>query len=661
MRINLLAKDRRLQSVLLLMAAVVIATLALFQAGSQVLAQSKSLVWQQFDVDIDVAPDGTFEVTEHQTIDFTNGSFSFGYREIPIRNLAHIDGWSLSDSDGNIYQQTANTAAAPHTFSVEKSGGAYLINWHFPPLANATKTYHLQYTVHEGLRYYDTGDQLWWKAIYGERDFPVLAGTVQVQLPAAAEIMVWDAYVNDLSAPERFNVEVANDQSLFKVMLTQRLAAGEEVEIRVQFTPNVVAGSAPAWQAAADELAAQREAELLYRQRWGPWASLLLGGLGLLFFVGGPALLYLLWYRVGRDQPTEVIADYLPEPPDELPPALVGTLIDEHVDMHDLLATIVDLAQRKVISITEEQSEGFFRMGNDFVYRWEDQQAELLPYERQLLESMFGRKDEVRLSDLKNKFYTKLPKLQQSLYQAVAKSELFPSNPDHVRNRYRGFAMAGLAVAALLGVVLVNLFGDLTAVAVFPAIGIGFTALGLLFLARWMPRKTAHGVAVSARWLAFKRYLQNIDTYADMAEQKAIWDRWLPYAIAFGIDKEYIRKFEAVDAPAPGWYIPSPTLYGPYRRRYYGPYGGQPTTTTPGRAPTGGSGDGSLGGGLSDASRGMGASLASMSAGLGTLLTSASSTMTSRPASSSSGSGGSFSGGGSFGGGGGGGGSGGFG
>lgn len=74
----------------------------------------------------------------------------------------------------------------------------------------------------------------------------------------------------------------------------------------------------------------------------------------------------------------------------------------------------------------------------------------------------------------------------------------------------------------------------------------------------------------AARWLAFKRYLKDIDRYTDLTAQKEIWDRWLPYAIAFGVDKEYIRKFEKVDAPAPGWYIPDPTLYGPYRRWYYG-------------------------------------------------------------------------------------------
>ncbi len=37
-------------------------------------AQDKSLVWEQFDVDIEVNPDGSFDVDEHQTIRFTSGS-----------------------------------------------------------------------------------------------------------------------------------------------------------------------------------------------------------------------------------------------------------------------------------------------------------------------------------------------------------------------------------------------------------------------------------------------------------------------------------------------------------------------------------------------------------------------------------------------------------
>ena len=278
-----------------------------------------------------------------------------------------------------------------------------------------------------------------------------------------------------------------------------------------------------------------------------------------------------------------------------------------------------------------------------------------------MLISLFGSKDEVRLSELKHKFYTKLPDLRNAMYDAVTDAGLFPRNPNSIRQRYVGLGIIALVFSVVVGFFLFVSFGELTIAAILPGIGMGLTALGLLILSNLMPRKTKYGAELAARWRAFKRYLQNIDQYSDLETQKAIWDRWLPYAIAFGIDKEYIRKFEAVQAPAPGWYIPEPTLYGPYRRRYYGePWAGYPTTGSP---PSDNGERGGLGGGLGDVSRGMGTSLSSMSAGLGTMLASAGATMTSQPSNSSSGGGwggGGFSGGGSFGGGGGGGGSGGF-
>ena len=60
--------------------------------------------------------------------------------------------------------------------------------------ANESETFTLSYTVHGGLRYYEGGDQLWWKAIYGERSFAVQAGRVNVSVPAA--IHKWAGYIN---------------------------------------------------------------------------------------------------------------------------------------------------------------------------------------------------------------------------------------------------------------------------------------------------------------------------------------------------------------------------------------------------------------------------------------------------------------------------------
>jgi hypothetical protein len=75
------------------------------------------------------------------------------------------------------------------------------------------------------------------------------------------------------------------------------------LEVRVQFTAGVVAGSAPLpGQAAADAEAAQVEAEEAFQERWGPVATVAFGLLGLALLLGGPVLVYLMWYRFGREQ-----------------------------------------------------------------------------------------------------------------------------------------------------------------------------------------------------------------------------------------------------------------------------------------------------------------------------------------------------------------------
>ena len=265
-----------------------------------------------------------------------------------------------------------------------------------------------------------------------------------------------------------------------------------------------------------------------------------------------------------------MVADYLPEPPDDLAPGVVGTLLDEQADMQDIIATLVDLAQRKVISITEEKT-GKLMVARDFTYRYENRHLPVSTFERLLLDSLFDINGEARLSELKNRFYKDLPALKRALYSEVTEHGFFARSPEKVRNQYGCLGVCLLVLAGLAGLGLWTLFGGLTGAAVLPGIGLAATALGLLLLSRFMPRKTDAGAELAARWQAFKRYLRNIDRYSDLEEHKELWDRWLPFAIAFGVDSQYIRKFEAVNAPAPGWYIPDPTLYGPYRRWYYGP------------------------------------------------------------------------------------------
>ena len=96
------------------------------------LAAEKSIVWEEFNADITVNTDGTFDVAEEQAIRFYDGTFSFGYRNIPKANLGEITDWAIVDAAGNTYRQ-APDGKEPYTFVVQDTGDQYVVNWYFPP------------------------------------------------------------------------------------------------------------------------------------------------------------------------------------------------------------------------------------------------------------------------------------------------------------------------------------------------------------------------------------------------------------------------------------------------------------------------------------------------------------------------------------------------
>jgi uncharacterized membrane protein YgcG len=497
------------------------------------------------------------------------------------------------------------------------------------------------------LRFYEGGDQLWWKAIPPDHNFPIRASKITVSLPQTFSQEQLRVASYGPTTTVRFN---DRGQVIFEA---QNIPADQELEVRVQFPHGVVQGNPPAWQAVFDR-----------RQTLGPIFSLVFGALGAIILTGGPASLYLLWYLRGRDQPAGLVAEQISEPPSDLPAAVVGTLVDERADLKDVIAGILDLARRGALRMEEQKVEGFLGIGSgrDFVFYLQDASKAIYPYEKSLLHALFGGRDEVKLSDLRHKFYTSLPTLQRELYQEVVQRGFFPADPQSVRRRWVILGVLGLIGSGLVACVLLGLFQDYTNWALCPAASMAVTALGLIIMGNFMPRRTAKGAEEAAKWLAFKRYLQYLEKQIDLQAAKDRFEEYLPYATAFGIERQLIDKFAAVDAPAPSW-------WGPVFVPTSGPvYRGPLTTGGTGPLVPSGGPPGSLageGGGvpsLSNVSRGMGASLSDMSAGLGALLSSASTVLASTPPSSSGGGGGGgWSGGGGFGGGGGGGGSRGFG
>jgi uncharacterized membrane protein YgcG len=371
------------------------------------------------------------------------------------------------------------------------------------------------------------------------------------------EIQLWDAYGVAAQA------KIVDPQTI--VFTAQEPIRPEQTfEVRVQFPHGIVDVPPPAWQPDFDK-AVTEQAEpqfpnvVIATNPYETLMNLLAGFVGLFITVGGIVGLFLLWYLHGRDTPVALVADYLPQPPDDIPPGMVGTLLDETADMQDIIATIVDLARRKVITMQEVQDRGFMGIGarRDFIFEEQDHNEVMRPYEQTLLHQLFRSRNSVKLSALKQKFYQAIPELRDQLYEEVVNEGFFQRSPESTRNIYKVVGVVGLILSFAAGIVSLSLATVFAPAIICIPLGLGIVSIGMLILARVMPRKTTAGAEAAARWRAFRRYLENIEDYTDLEQAKDIFDKYLPYAIAFGLEKRWVQKFAEVDAPAPPWYQPA--------------------------------------------------------------------------------------------------------
>ncbi len=552
---------------------------------------------------------------------------------------------------GTSYSQSSGKQ--PDTFNVTQDSSEYVVNWYYPSTTDQTRTFTVAYTVVGGLIIGDGGsdprtsaDRFFWKSVGPQHDYPVGSSTVTVYVPQGATV---DTYVEPYANGANGSYSIASDQKSV-TFTASNIPANQYFETGLRFTHGFVPAVQPSWQAAYAQ-----------QQTWNdtlrPIANLAAGAVAFLLLILGLGGVYLLWLSRGRDPKVGPVPTYLSEPPSDLPAGLAGTLVDEKADMQDIIATLVDLARRGAIDMQEKEKSVFGLIkSKDFIYRRRDDFSEpLRPYESLLIREMFGHKSEIDLDDLREKFYTAIPKLQRELYKEAVKEGLFPASPQAVRTRWMGLGIAGIVLSTGVGFcAMAGLAGKVDAI-LCPFVSLGLVSVVMTVMGRVMPAKTRKGAEEAAKWDAFRAYLHNAERYKDLKEATDQFDRYLPFAIAFGLERSWVSKFSRIPStPIPPWYYPVGMPYGTYGRR---------------AAMAGGVGTAGpdLRGGavrpapsLDGMSQSMFGSLNSMSEGLFSMLNSTSRVFQSAPSSSGSGGGG-FSGGGFSGGGGGGGGGAGFG
>jgi len=306
------------------------------------------------------------------------------------------------------------------------------------------------------------------------------------------------------------------------------------------------------------------QAEILLKivsDNWGYLAAIL------------PLLLNLFfWYQKGRDkrylteniyyQPDDkTVVDtsllsrpHLPlvyGPIDGLTPGEIGTIIDEKIDTKDIVAEIVELARLKYLKIEKiEKKSGWWDSGD---YKLIKQEAlgikPLTKFQEELFENLFGSKQEVKISELKNKFYKHLDGLKELMYEELTKKQLFVEDPTKVKTIWMG--LTGLFIGA--GMVLVGIFVTITG-NLGPA---GWTILGLpisIYLATKMPRKTAKGYSLHRQSMGLQHYLGLGKWREEVMEKNLFLEEMLPIAVSLGVVNQLATEMRDLGVEPPEYF-----------------------------------------------------------------------------------------------------------
>ncbi|MEV8439862.1 DUF2207 domain-containing protein [Actinosynnema sp. NPDC051121] len=310
------------------------------------------------------------------------------------------------------------------------------------------------------------------------------------------------------------------------------LAAGERVDVAV----GLQEGAAPA-NARVEETSGLAAAFALT-----PLTGAGLGGLVVLLLCGG----LLLWYLRGRDAralagdvgPVNVLVTdgsgrVAFASPDGVLPGQVGTVVDEHVDVVDVTATIVDLAVRNYVWIEEVD-------GHDWRFvRRNPADPSLSAYERAVYEALLpDGVDAVSLSELRGRRID-LSRVRDALYADVVAKNWFARRPDAERNLWWWAGVGVGVLGAVLTVVLAlaggpALFGLVVVVA----------GVALAVGARSMPARTKRGSVLLEHVRGLRGYLHTA-TPRDIPEsdREMVFSRSLPYAVVLGETERWLATF----------------------------------------------------------------------------------------------------------------------
>jgi predicted membrane protein DUF2207 len=321
----------------------------------------------------------------------------------------------------------------------------------------------------------------------------------------------------------------------------------------------------------------------------------------------GLYLLWLLWTRPG--EPTRDSATIEYEPPENLTPGECGALLENVVDVRFITATIVDLSVKGYLTIDHnsagrtpggqnDDGDYYFHLTKPLSewknlkrHEWQVASAIFIPTNplqmlseamsdmqkgaggsnpllaakiaefqalaaspalHELSEAANTPQPSAGLSELRNHFPLHLGRIRKAVFDALQSGGYYTRRPDQIRLVYTAAAVVtGLLIA------LIGLYLGKAGMPVLPwMLSALITAFMIWIVGLIMPARSVAGVRALGKVRGFKDFLARVEKgrLEKLDDSPQLFEKYLPYAMALGVDSGWAEAFASIAVPPPQWY-----------------------------------------------------------------------------------------------------------
>ena len=562
---------------------LILALFVFVLSGTSAFAANYTI--SDYDIDVNVTTDRTYEVTEHLDVFFTEKSHGI-YRAIP-------------DSSSVEKYRIKNVSTFDDESSLENDSGYLNIKIGDP---DKTITGQKDYTISYDLVHIkddaDDGDYFYMNLIGTEWDTTIDNAAIKINLPTdqISDIAITSGKYS--SSRNEANAVCSQEGNTIYVS-AENLNPEEGITLKLKMPEGTFADAPDSFYPFADIVA----------------VILVVLSIMLIFYA------LVIFFKYGRDKAVLPIMEFYP--PDNMNPTQIGYIIDRTVDTKDVTSLIFYWASKGLLNITHNG-------GNKYTLTKLKPMDDTYPkYEQSAFNKLWscGTNDSVTNNELSENYYTEVNSVKTSVpcdfvnekeldsdtsgtlsFITVLLSVLMLFLPSFIGGIYESDIISGLifggislvppvvfyfvirnidnakykkgnvkrfggiivSIAAfIVGMIISSIFVSIVAEEVFGILAVILIVLNVfisVLIAVFTNQRTEYGQKILERTIGFKEFLSTAekDKLEMLLEQDPeYFYNILPYAIALDVTNKWANKFDNLVTQPPSWYTDYST--GPFR------------------------------------------------------------------------------------------------